>query len=222
MMQISISQLATWDIFLLSLIGLGRGCACKKAACDICAKRCMLTLLDGHEMTCPILANDGNVYEMMAMREWIQKLTATPEREEPDRFCIIPSLRIHTIKFLRHPFSKQISVGFRTLKKTRACIQSAAFTLILLANRPSSTFTTSEHTLSIPPNQARQGNVENSQAHEENIEPSQVHPRGTDSVEKSEVHHPQAVLRRFPHHFPKRLANRSPLAVHRMSVCIRV
>ena len=84
MISISIIELSQLTQMQLVLLFLGRCCSCAIDKCDICTRRCPLTLNDGNELWYPVLANDGQLYDARELvrytkyAEWRGAAIASP------------------------------------------------------------------------------------------------------------------------------------------------
>lgn len=84
MTSIPILNLLQFTQLQLVLLFLGRCCSCGLDDCDICGRRCPLTLNDGNELWFPVLANDGQLYDACELvkyaeyAEWRGDAIASP------------------------------------------------------------------------------------------------------------------------------------------------
>lgn len=81
------------------MITFQRGCSCGGNACDVCGRRCPLSLTDGWQVSCPVRADDGQMYEMSALFDWARRCKLQSRPVE-----IIPTRPIRSFCFLRLPF----------------------------------------------------------------------------------------------------------------------
>jgi hypothetical protein len=64
----SLGSMSTADLVRRCLF---RRCFCRQPKCVICSKYCYITLTDGSDVLCPVVADDGLLYDARALRDWV-------------------------------------------------------------------------------------------------------------------------------------------------------
>lgn len=117
-MHLSIEQVTTWNEALLLILWLFRGCSCADDECDVCGRRCLITMNDGCDVRAPVVASDGQLYDLFALRTWARKQTGG--------IHVVPGTQIVSVSSCRVPLAD----AWR--RATAACVWCAYHLMLLV------------------------------------------------------------------------------------------
>ena len=99
-----------------------RNCTCRESQCDVCGVRCPISLADGGDIAYPVRCNNGHVYDVMLLKDWVERHPNASTVE------VIPGVAIAAVDTVRTPFSNAARVACGLLRRAPRTQESACQT----------------------------------------------------------------------------------------------
>lgn len=121
-MHLSVDELRRLGRCETRMLLYARNCTCRESQCDVCGVRCPISLADGGDIAYPVRCNNGHVYDVMLLKDWVERhpLASTVE--------VIPDVTIASVETVRAPFANAARVAFGLLRRAPRTQETACQT----------------------------------------------------------------------------------------------